>query len=178
MRATLRFPRSQGLASCSSQVRPKSETSSCEFVRSKSLPVQQIRVRAELWICCGQHMQDAAESPANAGGLARNSLVRLLSEEARRRLREFEIALRLMPSCRDRSRQAARRHHTASPSAILRSAPAIASAASSAFAMGPLKRGADFGDGLIEIFVQPRDPLLLFAEFFSARCRFCPSGGG
>jgi hypothetical protein len=33
--------------------------------------------------------------------------------------------------------------------------------------MGPLKRGADFGDGLIEIFVQPRD--LLLPRNFSAR---------
>jgi hypothetical protein len=66
----------------------------------------------------------------------------------------------------------------ASPSAILRSAAAIASVASSAFAMSPLKRGADFDDGLVEIFIQPRDLLLLFAEFFGARCRFCPTGSG
>jgi hypothetical protein len=154
---------------------------SCEFVRSKSLPVQQIRVGAELWICCGQHMQDAAESPASARGLARNSLVGLLSEEARRRLREFAMALRLMPilaRIEAGKLLAGITSYGFTERDLEKCPPAIASGASSAFAMGPLKRGADFGDGLIEIFVQPHDLLLLFAEFFSARCRFCPSGGG
>jgi len=60
----------------------------------------------------------------------------------------------------------------------LKEATAIVSAASTAFAMGPRKRSADFGDGLVEIFIQPRDLLLLFPEFFRSRCRFAPSGGG
>jgi hypothetical protein len=64
------------------------------------------------------------------------------------------------------------------PSTTLNKAAALAAAASTAFAMGPRKRGADFGDGLVEIFIQPRDSLLLFPEFFRARCRLCPAAGG
>jgi hypothetical protein len=54
----------------------------------------------------------------------------------------------------------------------------IASVASTAVAMGPRQRSADFGDGLIEIFIQPRDLLLLFPKFFRGCCRFGYTGGG
>jgi hypothetical protein len=60
---------------------------------------------------------------------------------------------------------------------VLEGAAAIASAASIAFAMGPRKRGADFGDSLIEILIQPRDLLLLFPESFRVRCRRCSTAG-
>jgi hypothetical protein len=55
---------------------------------------------------------------------------------------------------------------------------ALAAIASAAFAMGSRKRSADFGDCLIEIVIQPRDLLLLFAESFRVRCRCSPAGSG
>jgi hypothetical protein len=43
-----------GLASRSSQA---GNIHSCEFVRSKSLLAQEIRLGEDLWICCGEQMR-------------------------------------------------------------------------------------------------------------------------